>query len=66
MKKFINKINKFNLNYLRKNHKKFIKNNKSILELQQRCRSKKQYVFTSEVNKITLSGNNDKRIQSTN
>ena len=47
---------------LRENHKEFIRNNKLLLKLQERFK-KKKHVFT-EVNKITLSANNDKRIQS--
>ena len=49
---------------LPESHKEFIKNNKLILKSQQRFRSKKQNVFTEEVNKTELSTNNDKRIQS--
>ena len=51
---------------LRKNHIVFIKSNKLISKLQQRIviRSENRNVFTEEVNKITLSDNNDKRIQS--
>ena len=37
-----------------------------ILKLHQRFRSKKHNVFTEQVNKITLSGNGDKRTQSIN
>ena len=37
-----------------------------ILKLHQRFRSKKHNVFTEQVNKITLSGTGDKRIQSIN
>ena len=47
---------------LRENHKEFIKNNKLILKLQQRFTSEKHYVFTEEVNKIAMIGNDDKRI----
>ena len=39
-------------------------NIKLILKSQQRFRSKKQNVFTEEVNKIALSDDADKRIQS--
>ena len=47
------------------NHKQqFIKNSKSILTSQQTFISNKQNVFTEEVNKITWSANNNKRIQS--
>ena len=44
-------------------HKEFIKENKVILKTQQRFRSKKHKVFTEEINKIALSSNDDKRIQ---
>ena len=47
-----------------KNHKKFIRNIKSILKTQQRFESERYNVFTEEINKITLSLNHDKRIQS--
>ena len=40
------------------------KNDKLILISHQRFKSDKHNVFTEEVNKITLSANNDKRIQS--
>ena len=53
-----------NIKSLKKNHKEFIKNNKLILKSQQRFKSKKQNLCTEEVNKNTLSANNDKRIQS--
>ena len=47
------------------NHKQqFIKNSKSILTPQQTFLSKKQNVFTEEVNKIAWKANNNKRIQS--
>ena len=41
-----------------------MKNNKLILKSQQRFRREKQSVFTEEVNKIALSANDDKRMQS--
>ena len=47
-----------------KNHKKFIRSNKSILKTQQRFKSEKHNVFTEDVNKITSSLNDDKRMQS--
>ena len=56
------------INYLEKNKndvdsiKEFIKN-KSILKIQQRFKSKIHNFFTEEFNKITLSSNNDKRMQ---
>ena len=49
---------------LKKNHKEFIKNNKSKLKTQQRFKSEKHNVFTEEINKIVLSSNDDKRMQS--
>ena len=55
---FENKINH------QKKHKKLIKNNRLILKSQQKIRSKKHNVFTGEVNKIAVSANDDKIIQS--
>ena len=58
------------INYLEKNKigidtiKEFIKNNKSILKIQQRFKSERHNVFIEEINKITLSSNNDKRMHS--
>ena len=40
----------------------FIKNNKSILKIQQSFKSERHNVFTEEINKVTLSSNDDKRI----
>ena len=57
-------------NYLEKNKidldsiKEFIKHKKPILKIQQRFKSESYNVFTEEINKITLSSNDDKRIQS--
>ena len=51
---------------LKENHKEFIKNNKLISKSQQTFRSEEHNAFTEEVKKITLSGNDDKRIQSFN
>ena len=42
----------------------FIKNNKSILKMQQISKSEKHNVSTKEINKIALSSNDDKRMQS--
>ena len=44
--------------------KEFIKKNKSILKIQERFKSERHNVFTEEMNKIALSSNDDKRIQS--
>ena len=49
---------------LKEDHKEFIKNNKLILKTQQRLRSEKNNAFTEEVNKIALSSNDNKGIQS--
>ena len=35
-----------------------------MLKIQQRFKSKRHNVFTEEINKIALSSNNDKRMQS--
>ena len=48
----------------KEDHKEITENYKLILKSQQRFRSKKHNVVTGEVNKIALSANNDKRIQS--
>ena len=65
------------MNYLEKNkididrffcykrkHKEFIKNHKLILNKQQRFKSERHNIFTEEINKIALSSNDDKRMQS--
>ena len=44
--------------------KKFIRNKKSILKTQQGFKSERHNVFTEEINKIALSSNDDKRMQS--
>ena len=56
--------NKINIDSLKKNHKQFIKSNKSILKTQQRFKGERHNVFTEEINKIALSSNDDKRMQS--
>ena len=43
---------------------KFIENNKLILQTLQRFKSEIHNVFTEEINKIALSSNDDKRMQS--
>ena len=58
------------INHLGKNKididsiKEFIKNNKSLLKIQQRLKSERHTVFTEKINKIALGSNDDKRIQS--
>ena len=51
---------------IRENHNEFTENNKLILKTQQRFKSERHNVFTKEINKIVLSSNDDKRIQSIN
>ena len=46
-----------------KNHRYCLFNNKIILKLQQRFKSYHQNVYTEQINKISLSGNDDKRLQ---
>ena len=43
-------------------HKKCSQNNKNILRSQQRFKRKTHNVFTEEVNRISLSRNDDKRL----
>ena len=57
--------NKIDIDSIKKNHKKVIRNNKLILQTQQRFKSERQNVFTKEINKITLGSNDDKIMQST-
>ena len=45
------------------NYKDSLFNNKIILKLQQRFKSDHRKVYTEEVNKIALSNNDDKRLQ---
>ena len=45
------------------NYKGSLFNDKTILQLQLRFKSDHHDVYTEEVNKITLSGNDDKRLQ---
>ena len=56
--------NKIDVDSLKKDHKEFVKNNKLISKSQRRLKIKKQNVFTEEINKIALSANDDKRMQS--
>ena len=45
-------------------YKEFIRSNKSISKTEQRFKSEKHNVFTEITNKIALSSNDDKRMQS--
>ena len=58
--------NKTDIECLKKDHKEFIKNNKSILKIQERFNSGRRNAFTEEINKIAFSSNDDKRMQSIN
>ena len=55
---------KIGIDSINENDKEFLKNNKSILKIQQMFKSEKHNVFTEEINKIALSSNDDKRMQS--
>ena len=66
--KIENKINylekeKFNLDNLTEGQREFVKN-KLILKTQQGFKSERHNVFTEEINKISLSSNDDKRMSS--
>ena len=61
--KYIEK-NVVNTDVLKENYKELIKNNKLTLRTQKRFTSESHNIFTEEVNKISLSLNDDKRIQS--
>ena len=54
--------NEINIDSLKKIHKEFIGNNKSILKIQQRFKSERNNVFTKETDKIVLRSNYDKRM----
>ena len=54
---------KVNTESLRENHKEFMKSNK-LTSKAQRFKSERRNVLTEEINKIALSSNDDKRIQS--
>ena len=56
--------NKTNIDSPTKNHEEFIISNKSILKTQQRFKSEMHNVFTEEINKIALSSNDNKIMQS--
>ena len=49
-----------------KNHKDCLLNNKIILKSQQRFKSDNHNVYTKQINKIALSSNDDKRLQTFN
>ena len=49
-----------------KNYKDCLFNNKIILKLQQRFKSDYHNAYTEQINKIALSSNDDKRLQTSN
>ena len=55
---------KIDLESIKEYKKEFTKNNKLILKTQQRFKSERHNISTEEINKIALSCNDDKRIQS--
>ena len=56
-KKLIKRVLKF------KDYKDFLLNNEIILKSQQKFKSEAHNVYTEEMNKIALSSNNDKKLQ---
>ena len=56
--------NKIDVDRIKENLKEFIRINKSILKTQQRFKSERHNVFTEDINKMSLSSNDDKRMQS--
>ena len=57
-------MNKTDVDSLKDDQKKFLKNKKLVLKTLLRFKSEKHIVFTEETNKIALSSNNDEIIQS--
>ena len=57
--------NKIDKDSIKENHKEFIKNYKLRLKIQKKFKSQRPNVSTEEMNKIALSSNDDKRMQST-
>ena len=57
--------NKTDLDNLKKYYEEVVKNNKLILKTQQRFKIEKYDIFTEEINKIALSSNGEKRMEST-
>ena len=55
---------KIDVDSIKQDQKEFVKNNKPILKLQQIFKSERYNVLIEEINKIALSSNDDKRMQS--
>ena len=58
--------NETDVGSLKRDHTEFIKNNKIILKKQQILKSERHNVFAEEIDKIALSSNDNKRMQSIN
>ena len=58
--------NKIDTDSIKKNRKEFIKNNKSISKIQRRFKTEMYNFFNAEIDKVGLSSNDDKRMQSNN
>ena len=56
--------NKINIDSLKRNHKQFIRNNKSLLKTQQRFKIERHNVFTEEISKIAINSDGNKGMQS--
>ena len=55
--------NRVNTDFSKNHYEESTKNNKLILKTRQRFKSESHNAFTEEINKIALSPNDDKRIQ---
>ena len=56
--------NEIDIDSLKRDQKKFIRNNTLILKTQKRFKSERVNGFTEETNMITLSSNHEKKMQS--
>ena len=59
-----NKIDKDSFFCYKREHKEFIRKNKSILTTQQKFKSERHNIFTEEITKVVLISNDDKIMQS--
>ena len=64
IKQTIQKTKEIDTDSPKKDDKEFIKNNRLILKTQKRFKNERHNIFTQEINKIALSLNDDKRVQS--
>ena len=64
IKQTIQKKKEIDTDSPKKDDKEFIKNNRLILKTQKRFKNERHNIFTQEINKIALSLNDDKRLQS--